>query len=144
MLVNILILIIIMALVPLNLIHNQIWIVTLIAPNHHVLVHIVNQRIHQDLEGVQRTFGHFSSKWGITWMPVMQVSMIQFKSYISEPLLISNMHRQLHQTSPKHDIWVFKLTTGISNLCKHLLSVHIDQWVHAVMISRFLLQPRML
>lgn len=61
-------------------------------------------------------------------MPVMQVSMIQFKSYISEPL-ISNMHRQLHQTNPKHDISVFKLTTGISNLCKHLFSVHIDQWV---------------
>ena len=62
-------------------------------------------------------------------MPVMQVSMIQFKSYISEPLLISNMHRQLHQTDPKHDISVFKLTTGISNLHKHLFSVHIDQWV---------------
>ena len=62
-------------------------------------------------------------------MPVMQVSMIQFKSYISEPLLISNMHRQLHQTNSKHDISVFKLTTGISNLRKHLFSVHVDQWV---------------
>jgi hypothetical protein len=61
-------------------------------------------------------------------MPVMQVSMIQFKLYISEPL-ISNMHRQLQQTNSKYDISVFKLTTGISNLRKHLFSFHIDQWV---------------
>jgi hypothetical protein len=61
-------------------------------------------------------------------MPVMQVSMIQFKLYISEPL-ISNMHRQLQQTNSKHDISVFKLTTGILNLCKHLFSFHIDQWI---------------
>jgi hypothetical protein len=58
----------------------------------------------------------------------MQVSMIQFELYILEPL-ISNMHRQLQQTNPKHDISVFKLTTGILNLCKHLFSFHIDQWV---------------
>ena len=39
------------------------------------------------------------------------------------------MHRKLQQTNPKQDISVFKLTTGISNLCKHLFSFHINQWV---------------
>ena len=61
-------------------------------------------------------------------MPVMQVSTIQFKLYISEPL-ISNMHRKLQQTNPKHDISVFKPTTGISNLHKHFFSFHINEWV---------------
>jgi hypothetical protein len=39
------------------------------------------------------------------------------------------MHRQIHQTNSEHNIAVFKLTTGILNLCKHLYSCHIDQWV---------------
>ena len=58
-------------------------------------------------------------------MPVMQVSIILLHIYI----LFIYWLRQLHETDSKHQISVFKLTTGISNLCKHLFSVHIDQWI---------------